>query len=404
MPAGLTPHRWEFQARFRRHAFGWRSQPAVQRVKQAVSEIKKATRRDPVLGANGAVLLLERISPALEQVDSSSGALGTAVNHAIAELVPIIADAPADAATRARWLERLWTALEEDEMPYIEALGDYWGQLCASTEVAGAWADTLIGITRLALSPDRNVRGYFRGTSACLSALYRAERYQELVDLLSGEEFWPYKQWAARGLASMGRKAEAIRYAEACRGRWTSDLGVDRLCEELLLSSGLTEEAYQRYGLHANRAGTYLGTFHAVARKYPHKTTREILDDLVRTTPGEEGKWFAAAREAGLYDEALAVASASPCDPKTLTRAARDLVAERPEFAVGAGLLALHWLVQGYGYEVSGADVWAAYSSTMAAAERCGRLPEVREHVRQIVTVEAPGGFVHRVLGREVGL
>ena len=84
-------HIWEFKARFRRHAYGWRSQPAIQRVKQAVSEIKKAARKDLVLAADGAVTLIERLSPALEHVDSSSGAIGTAVNNAIAELVPIIA-------------------------------------------------------------------------------------------------------------------------------------------------------------------------------------------------------------------------------------------------------------------------------------------------------------------------
>ena len=67
-------HVWEFKARFRRHAFGWRSQPAIQRVKQAVSEIRKAARKDPVLAAEGAVTLFERLSPALEEVDSSSGA------------------------------------------------------------------------------------------------------------------------------------------------------------------------------------------------------------------------------------------------------------------------------------------------------------------------------------------
>jgi hypothetical protein len=65
------PHTWEFKTRFRRHAFGWRSQPAIQRIKQAVSEIKKVARRDPVLAAEGAVLLLERVSPAIEQVDGS---------------------------------------------------------------------------------------------------------------------------------------------------------------------------------------------------------------------------------------------------------------------------------------------------------------------------------------------
>ena len=61
---------------------------------------------------------------------------------------------------------------------------------------------------------------------------------------------------------------------------------LSRLCEEIVLSSGLAEEAYQRYGLRANRAGTYLATFRAVARKYPHKASREILHDLVQTTPG----------------------------------------------------------------------------------------------------------------------
>ena len=97
----VPSYKWEFKARFRRHAFGWRSQPAVQRVKEAVSEVKQVARRDPVLAAEGAVSFLERVSPALEQVDSSSGAIGTAVNNAVRALVPIIAAAPAAPATRA---------------------------------------------------------------------------------------------------------------------------------------------------------------------------------------------------------------------------------------------------------------------------------------------------------------
>ncbi len=151
-------HRWEFTSRFRRSAFGWKSQPAIQRVRQAVSEIKKVARRDPVLGAEGAVLLLERVSPALERVDGSSGAIGTAVNHAIDELVAIIARAPADAETREGWLERLWEAHENDEIPYIERLGDFWGDLCASREIASAWADLLVRIVEMAWSPDPELR------------------------------------------------------------------------------------------------------------------------------------------------------------------------------------------------------------------------------------------------------
>jgi hypothetical protein len=76
-----------------------------------------------LLAADGAVLFLEKVSPALEQVDSSSGAIGTAVNYAIEKLVSIIAKAPADLAKRARWLERLWEALMLDAIAYIERLG-----------------------------------------------------------------------------------------------------------------------------------------------------------------------------------------------------------------------------------------------------------------------------------------
>ena len=96
---------------------------------------------------------------------------------------------------------------------------------------------------------------------------------------------------------------------------------MDAVCEEILLSSGLVDEAYARYGLRANQGGTYLATFRAVVKKYPHKPASEVLADLVETTPGDEGKWFAAAKDAGLYDDALALASRTPCDPKTPARA-----------------------------------------------------------------------------------
>lgn len=399
------PHKWEFKARFRRHAFGWKSQPAIQRVKEAVAEIKKVARKDTVLAADGAVAFIERISPALEQVDSSSGAIGTAVNNAIAALVPLIAEAPADAKTRSAWLERLFDAHGEDQIPYIESLAEYWGELCASKVVASEWADRLLGTTRMALSPDKNLRGHFHGTTACLSALQAAERHDDLLEVLRTESFWPYKRWAVKALAAQGKKAEAIRLAEASRSPWASDWDIDRLCEEMLLSSGMVDEAYSRYGLSANRGGTYLATFRAVAKKYPHRNACDILADLVKTTPGDEGKWFAAAKEAGLFKEALTLAERTPCDPKTLTRAARDHADDQPAFALGAGLLALYWLVQGYGYEITSADVWAAYSCTMKVAERLGKTDVVRADIRRMAaSTQAGGNLVARILGRELGL
>ena len=397
--------KWEFKARFRRHAFGWKSQPAITRIRQAVTEIKKVAKKEPLLAGEGAIAFLERVSPALEHVDSSSGSIGTAVGNAIGALVPIIASAPADAKTRDAWLERLFEAHQEDRIPYIERLADHWGELCASKEVASAWADKLVGITRMALNPDKTLRGYFHGTSACLSALYRAERWGELIDLLRVDAIWPYKQWAVRAMVASGKKAEALRYAESCRSPWASDYEVDSVCEEILLSSGMADEAYARYGVRVNQGGTYLATFRAVSKKYPHKAAGEVLADLVKTTPGDEGKWFAAAKDAGLYDEALAVASRTPCDPKTLARAARDYTEMQPAFAVGAGLLSLYWLVQGYGYEITGVDVWEAYRATLAAAERHGSAADVRERVRQMVAAEGAGErFVTKILGRELGL
>lgn len=399
-------YRWEFRARFRRDAFGWRSQPAILRVKQAVAEIKKVAKKDPELAAEGTVLFLERVSAALAQVDSSSGAIGTAVNKAIAELVPVIANTEVDAKTREVWLERLWIAHQDDQIPYIENLTDYWGDLCASKEVASAWADRLIEGVTLAWMTNRTHYCHFQGASACLSALLRAERHDELLALLKLNDppSWHYHEWGVRALAALDRNAEAIEFAESLRGPWTDERALARLCEEILLSSGQVDEAYRRYGIEANGASTYLATFRALLRKYTHLAPEQLLSDLVASTPGQEGKWFAAAKDAGFFDIALRLATTSPCDPRTLARAARDHAESNPEFAIGAGLAALHWIADGFGYEISGADVWAAYFQVMGAAEKAGQVDEVKERIRQIAMSGRESNFVTEVLGKQSGL
>ena len=68
-------------------------------------------------------------------------------------------------------------------------------------------------------------------------------------------------------------------------------------------------------------------------------------------------------------------------------------------------MLALHWLVEGYGYEITGADVWAAYDHTLAAARRQGSVEATRERIRKLVAAETRGErFVTRILGAELGL
>jgi len=160
---------------------------------------------------------------------------------------------------------------------------------------------------------------------------------------------------------------------------------IARTCEEILLSLGRSAEAYEPYALASNRGTSNIATYRSIARKYPEREPAQILRDLIAPPPGEEGKWFAAAKEAGQIEMAGELANQSPCDPKTLTRAARDFVEKNPGFALTVGLVALRWLSAGYGYEVSGADIWAAYSHTMAAAEHLGRHEEVRERVRVLV-------------------
>jgi len=401
-------HEWAFPARFRRNAYGWRSSRlAVQRVKEAVSEIKKAACSNPLLGGEGAVLFLERVSPALGHVDSSSGAIGTAVNNAIAALVLVIAKAPAEDTLRDTWLERLWRAVEQDDIPYIELLPDYWGDLCVTPERASYWADEFIGIVRTIWGPNRTPGDHFKGTTACLSALFKAERHDEILGLIEMAPYrmWHYRQWGVRALLAQGKKDEALRYAEDSRGLNQPDGLIAETCEEILLSSGMAEEAYRRYALEANRKTTYLATFRAVVRKYPHKKPAEVLRDFVASTPGNEGKWFAAAKSTGLYGEAVELANSTPCDPRTLTRAARDMAAAEPRFAVEAGMAALRWMVEGYCYEITGMDVREAYDSTMKAAGNAGCRSETFERIRTLVARERFGEcFVTRILGPELGL
>lgn len=400
-------YKWEFSSRFRRGCFGWRSEPAITRIKEAVAEISKVARKDQILGAMGAVLFLEKLSPALERVDSSSGAIGTAVNNAIEKLTPLIAKAPADEKLRLRWLELLWEAVQEDDIPYIEQLTVQWGELCGTSRTASIWADQLIDLVRISWSSDPELRGYFKGTPACFSALFKADRNEGILDLLKLAPYksWHYRQWGVKALSAMGRKDEALQYAEDSRGINESPSEIARACEEILLSDGLSEEAYRRYAIEANRKTTNLATFRAIAQKYPDKNPREILIDLAANSPGEEGKWFAAAKSAGLYREALELANSSPCDPKTLARAARDMAETEPRFAIEAGLAALKWLVAGYGYDVTSDDVKSAYSHTMKAAETARCQPETFERIRTLVAGETYGErFVTRSLGQTLGL
>jgi hypothetical protein len=394
-------HKWVFASRFRRGVFGWRSQPAITRIREAVSEIKKVARRDPVLGAEGAVRFLEKISPAIENIDGSSGSIGAAVNKAIEELAAVIAKAPAEDDLRRSWLERLWAAVEADDIPYLERLPEYWGDLCASPERASLWADDFMDVVRLVWKKDREYQGYYIGIPACLSSLFAAGRYDEILELLEMAPYksWSERKWGVKAHLAMGRKDEALRYAEESAGLNVHPALIAEACEEILLGENRAEEAYVRYALAANQKTTYLATFNAIVRKYQSIEPSEILKDLVDSTPGEEGKWFAAAKSAGLYEEAAALANRSPCDPRTLTRVARDLKEKKPQFAVEAGLAALRWLIEGAGYEIKGQEVLDAFDHTTEAAGYAETGIETAARIRDLLTKNATGeGLVREII------
>ena len=122
------------------------------------------------------------------------------------------------------------------------------------------------------------------------------------------------------------------------------------------------------------------------------------MHDLIQSVPGNEGKWFAAAKTAGFFDLAIKLVSKNPADPKTLARAAKEYADTKPDFAIEAGMASLRWINEGYGYEISGVDVLMAFSAIMIAAKNAG-IDEamMKEKIRQLIATQ-PGSYVREVL------
>jgi hypothetical protein len=261
------------------------------------------------------VTLMERIWPAFQDIDTSSGALGGAVYWAQNELLPIAIEAPADRKTRDKWLDRLWQAIEDDGVNYLSLVEDRWGALCRSSEVASYWADRLLSLVRTAWS-DPRPGNYVRGSTVCLSSLLAASRHRELFEVLALQRFpfWHDRKFGVQALLSQGRVDEALAYAEASRGLNQPDPAIDAACERILLDSGRADEAYEKYALTANGSSTGLATFRAIVKKYPGRDPKKVLLDLAASS-GDAGRWFAAAKDAGFLDLAIEFANTGRTDP-----------------------------------------------------------------------------------------
>lgn len=349
------------------------------------------------------MLLLEKLSPALWQIDSSSCTLGNATYATVQELAPLISHAPVSTSVRRQWLDRLFEAFQEDDPPYIESLGDHWGDLCATQELASAWADQLLPTLRNVLREcTSGTYAFFSGTTLCYSALFKADRHDQILELLAMDPrpIWPYLVWGAKVLATRGQIDEAIAYLRERAGSTTSETSIARFAEEELLKAGRRAEAFNQYALLANQTNSNLSTFRALKKKYPELAQEKLLGYLVSSSPDEPGKWFATAKTLKLFEQATRLAWASPCDPKTLNRAARDYSKTQPDFAMQCALASLHWMSMGHGFELTGLDVLEAHRFAIEAAAVTQQTQQARTSIEQVLASDGPMvAWMQRSLG-----
>jgi hypothetical protein len=392
-----TSHRWAFKSSFRSRAFGWRgSALAVKRLREAVAEIKAVAKSDRVLAGEGVVSLMERLWPALEHIDTSSGALGNAVNRTLDDLIPILIEAPADVAMRAAWLERLFQAVMDDGVQYLAPVEDRWGEIAVYPELMTDYADRLRDMIRRVWTEEPR-GGYVSGTTICLSCLLETVRYDDLMELLAcaRTRWWHWHRFGAEALARQGMWDAAIAYAEACREPHQYDhRAIDRFCEDALIKSGRDEEAYRQYGLRSAPGPTYLSIYRSTVKRYPDKDSRQVLLDLVEAR-GERGKWFAAAKDSGFLDIALDCARDFAAEPATLVRAARDFAATESKFAAEIGLLALERLLGGSGYDPEPRLVHDALNNLLDAAARIGARSWAMQQAQKLAHAPCSPGREH---------
>lgn len=77
---------------------------------------------------------------------------------------------------------------------------------------------------------------------------------------------------------------------------------------------------------------------------------------------------------------------------------------ERPKFALAAGMAALRGIANGWGYDITGADVLDTYAAVMAAAGAAGvDEAAVKSDVKALTAASRTGGeFVGRMLVRQL--
>ncbi|MCA9629030.1 MAG: hypothetical protein KC766_15225 [Myxococcales bacterium] len=365
--------------------------PTPQQVKAALSELKLAARKEPKLAFSGCLGLLERLGTHGSEYDEVLTSIATWLPQVLKRSKPA-ADELSD------WQERLYQALSRNP-ERLGALADQWGRFCLNKTSALRWAERIRKELNGEWRPPHLVAAYLR-------CLLPAERYAELLEALDElpNPSWEERLLGVTALAAGGDPDAAVRYAET-HGTLKSPTAVAQACEKVLIDAGRKDEAYARYALRAGEASTYVAWFRAVRKKYPARSPESILADLVAATPEEPGKWFAAAKDAKLFKEAIALVERSQADVRTLLRAAHDYGEKEPWFAMEAGLAALRWMLEAPHFEITNTEIWNAYNATRVAANAADRRDEAMDRLRELLGRDSVRDrVVTRVLSRELGL
>ncbi len=397
-------HKWEFKKYFRKEAFGWKgSALAAKRLREASKEILKTGKKEPALAAEAFVWLCGRIWPAFCIIDTSSGSLSAAVDKELQKLVDFFSNAELPDKLRGKLLDRLFAAIVEDGVDYLSVVKRNWGDLCRTSELASAWVDKLQEDTVESLCGDDYL--YFAGCYCCLSAMLKSGRHDQLLELLDNTQLkmWDYMYYGAEAIRERENIDLAIEYAQNVKTSNRPDDFVDAYCEELLLKAGRADEAYDRFAIKQPWGGTYLNAFRRVAKKYPGKDKATILNDLIKTTPSKEGKWFAVAKDLELFDLAVELAQTGPCNPGTLLRAVEKYQDENSSFAYGVAMAGLKHLIYGEVYETDIMQVDGFWSAVKTIAENDGSLQATVSALDNMInTCPKPWKFVVDILKKKL--
>lgn len=325
------------------------------------------------------------------------------VERELRELAERVADHLADATEIP--VERLWHAIRADRLALTDPVAARWGELLPDPGHASTWADAHVEEVREGWSASRKVGGHTATAVPVLSALLAANRPVDVIELLkrAPEPYWPERRFGVEAYLHMDARSDARRFAEPSLSDPVFAAEAARVCEDILLDAGLTEEAYRRYALVPDPAQRPLDQVHAIARRHPSHPPDEVLRELVAATGVDGDGWFDAALALGAEDVARELATSPGRDPERVMSAARAALVDAPELGLDLALAALRRLAAADTSGATARSIVEAHELALSAGSVTMRELETRARIRAIVETDAsPDRRVRRVVGRHL--